>query len=288
MDMLGHCEIALRSGVHDPEVVYGDGLLDLMLPNLMHCHDWAYATMWRVEERSENLQTAARLIRTHMVADWIIHYGCAQTHRKLKCGWAYRHMGLAKVACIRFFSDADARGMLRHDVLLPHKWDKKRKLDFYHSIIEYCLDILFAQELEHRHFLRMKAVLSNLYGSDNSRGRRYVYDRFSAFGAFSDQDTLFLQRSLDSMGRDALLATRPDHFAIATVIRKYGFIDEPVVYTYVRTFLEQIAADLDTNDIKSMMQELSAAAADPLSIYTGELGASTSPAYEVQTCLTLV
>lgn len=274
MDMLGHCEIALRSGLHDAEEVYGEGLLDLMLPNMLHCHDWAYAHMWQVDQRPEDLLPAARLVRSHIVADWVIHYGDEETHRKRKCGWAYRRMGMAKVASERFFANAGIAGLLLPEAVLPAYWNKKQQLDFHHSIIEYCLDILLADALPMHHFRRMKAVLSGLCGPDGAYWRARVNERFARLGATSDHDAIFLARSVEGMARDAVAADRPDHFAIATVVRKYGFIDEPTAYAYIRRWLEEIAAQLDPQDVEHTLSDISEVVADPLSIYTGSFCAA--------------
>ena len=270
MDLLGHCEIALRSGLHDADEVYGEGLLDLMLPNMMHCHDWAYASMWNIGSQRPDLLPAARLVRSHVVADWVIHYGDEATHFKRKVGWAYRRMGLAKAGSEKFFSDATSAGLLRPDAALPHEWSKKQKLDFNHSIVEYSLDLLLAASLPARHFHQIKAALSRLQGSDGACWRAHVRQRFCDLGASSDHEPIFLARSVEAMALDAVVATRPDHFAIATVVRKYGFVDEPRTYTFVRRFLEDVASQMNSEDIEATLASIARVVADPQSIYTGD------------------
>lgn len=272
MDLLGHCDIALRSGVHEPDEVLGDGLLDLMLPNMLHCHDWAYAHMWELDHVPMSQQRAADLIRCHIVADWVIHYGNEHTHTKRKCGWAYKKMAVAKIECARFFGVAAENGLLLPKAVLPQVWTKKQQLDFYHSIIEYSLDVLIAQTLPQRYFRMIKDTLSKLGGADAQRWQSGVFSRFDALGATSEHSIDFLASSIRELAKDAVAADRADCFAVATLIRKYGFSNTAASRTYVREFLNMIAAQLDPQEVEAMMAEIGCIAAEPLSIYTGSLG----------------
>lgn len=272
MNLLGHCDIALRSGIHNPDEVYGDGLLDLMLPNLLHCHDWGYAHMWELDHVPASQQRAALLIRCHIVADWVIHYGNEETHAKRKCGWAYRKMAAAKAQCARFFGVAAEKALLLPEAAMPQFWTKKQQIDFHHSIIEYSLDVLLAQALPQQHFRMIKDTLSKLGGADAQRWQAGVFSRFEALGATTDHTLGFLVNSVGHLASDALAADRADCFAIATVIRKYGFVCSAASQAYVREFLNSIAAQLDRQEVEAMMVEIGRIAADPLSIYTGSYG----------------
>jgi hypothetical protein len=273
MDLLGHCEIAMRCGLHEPEEVFGDGLLDLMLPNLLHCHDWAYSSMWCIEDRPEELRKAALLVRSHMVADWTIHYGIEGTQRKRKCGWAYQRMGVVRAECDRIFAEARAGGLLLPHASVPTSWSKKQLLDFLHSIVEYSLDVLLADSLPERHFRRLKGTLAALGGPDKRIWKASLYGRFHAFGAWSEHTEGFLEHSMAAFARDGYLAQRPDDFAVTTVIRKYAFVDDPAAHVFVRRFLQRIAEDMDSAEVDAMMDEVAAVASNPMSIYSGNYAA---------------
>jgi len=272
VDLLGHCDIALRSGAHDPDEVYGDGLLDLLLPNMLHCHDWAYAHMWQLDNVPRCQLRAAQLIRSHVVADWVIHYGDQQTHAKRKCGWAYKKMAVAKAECARFFGVAAERRLLLPDALLPREWTKRHHLDFNHSIIEYSLDVLLARSLPHRYFRMIQDTLLKLAGADAQRWQAGVFSRFDALGATSEHSVSFLKNSIRALAADAAAADSADYFALATVIRKYGFINNATSRDYVRGFLNMIAAQLDCQEVEATLAEIGRIAADPLLIYTVSYG----------------
>jgi hypothetical protein len=52
-------------------------------------------------------------------------------------------------------------------------------------------------------------------------------------------------------------------------VRKYGFVDEPRAYTFVRRFLEYVASQMASEDIEMTLAGIARVVADPQSIYTG-------------------
>src|SRR5438105_15956515 len=94
MDLIGHCTCAEMSGTFEERDIYGQRSVELLFLNYMHCHDWAYDDCWRPEAFGD-LEPIVRLIRAHMICDWVVHYGAEHTEAKKKKGWAYRRMMLA-------------------------------------------------------------------------------------------------------------------------------------------------------------------------------------------------
>jgi hypothetical protein len=281
MDTLGHCIVAIRSGRFESERVFGDGLHDLLLPNLLHCHDWAYSRMWDLSVFPPELRQAGELVRCHMVADWIIHYGTADTSRKKKCGWAYRSMAIAWRAAPRFFGDAATAGLLQPDCPLPDSWSKKQWLDFSHSVIEYGLDVMLADEISDRDFERMRGALAALGGCDAGSARAALRARFCALGAFSDQDDDFLERSVDAYVRCAANSDRPDYFPVFTLMQKYRFVENDESVRYVRRFLHEVASGLERRDTNALLDEIVRGIVDPATLFTGAL---TAPAIAREAC----
>ncbi len=272
MDLIGHCAVALDSGLHDEAEIFGPGLPEMMMPNILHCHDWAYATMWDVALLPAPLRTSALRIRSHIVADWVIHYGGSTTRTKRKCGWAYRRMGAVHRERHAFFARADALGLLGSRAVMPDQWTKKQRLDFAHSIAEYALDFRLSMRTTTLDaFASIKRSLAALDASAPGDARRRLRRLFAALGGWSDRDAAALERSIDAMAHDAATAQCPEDFAILTTIRKYGFADTPAARRYVGGFLDRIAVDLDRTDIDAMLRDVSAAVRDPASIYDGPL-----------------
>lgn len=262
MDLLGHCEVAIRSGLHNREEVYGLGLIDLMLPNMLHCHDWAYENMWDISGIDKNLEKTALLIRSHIVADWVIHYGSNQTISKKKCGWAYKKMAIAHKKSTTFFKEASKHKLLNKYAIFPEDWNKKQMLDFSHSIIEYSIDSILAQDLSNHDFYTIKDSLQKI-----EHQKKEILNKFNMLNAYSDRDANFLERSIDGLLEDGINADKPDFFAISTIVRKYGFIANKESYIFIREFLMEIAENLDKVEINSILDEISNIVSNPDLIY---------------------
>lgn len=279
MDLIGHCAVALASGLHDEAEVFEGGLSEMMLPNIMHCHDWAYATVWEVDRFPDPLRSAAQRIRSHIVADWVIHYGVETTRAKRKCGWAYRRMGFVNRRAVRFFDDADFLGLLNSSAVHPDRWNKKRRLDFAHSIVEYAVDFLIAPGfMSPSRFRSVKRELAALDRAAPGDARTRLKRLFSSLGAWSDVSPGGLERSIDGMAYDAATSETPEDFAVLTTIRKYGFNDGQASRGYVRDFLDAAARELDQDEVSSLVEQLSKLAADPDAFYDGPLVVDPVPA----------
>lgn len=267
MDMIGHCITAIRSGVHHEREIFGPGLIDLMLPNIMHCHDWAYGSVWCADRFPPSVAASARLVRSHIVADWIIHYGSTCTNRKRKCGWAYRRMAEAQKRTRAFFEGAEKEGLLRANARRPENWSKKERLDFSHSIVEYACDAILAISAISRD--QLKDICRQLQSMRDPGDRRAVAT-FRSLGAVSDQSEAFLRRSVAAFAHDGATARYSIDFAVSTTVRKYGFHKSAAANSYVRTFIEDVAASLPADEVYQLCKEVSAAIALPETLYTGD------------------
>ncbi|WP_374129603.1 hypothetical protein [Sphingomonas sp. 28-62-20] len=272
MEIIGHLYAAEMSGIHAAHELYGEELIETMMPNILHCHDWAYRACWQPERAPPRLRATVRRLRSHIVADWLIHYGDRTTTEKRKCGWAYRRMRTASALAPRFFADAAARDLLRSDALLPARWDKKQRLDFNHSILEYALDLLWGDALLDRARTRdLCRALARLADRDVRRGYLALY---AGLGAWSERPIAYRERSIDSIVDDAYRARHASDFAVRTTARKYGLKTDPAALTHVRGLLEAVAAAIDRADADALLARTAAAIADPDSLYTAPLAPS--------------
>lgn len=148
MDTLGHCYVAELSGEFSPADIYTRQFLTMLIPNIFHCHDWAYQhilSSTNICANREGRRLPLREIKAHLIADWIIHYGSDwSTLEKRKCGWAYSKMGLSADGYRDFYAGLKASGLLLDNAVLPEDWTKKKRLDFHHSAVEYALDIIIS------------------------------------------------------------------------------------------------------------------------------------------------
>lgn len=270
MDLIGHCAVAALSGVHSERDIFGPGVVELMIPNVLHCHDWGYRNLWDISGIDHALRPVAEQMRTHIVADWVVHYGGVQTSEKRKDGWAYRRMGLAHRRAAEFFEGARRRDLLRTEATDPVSWSKKRKLDFAHSIAEYALDFIVAPSImTPSRFADLKTHLGQMVDDEATRGRRWLKATAQALQVETDQPAEIVGRSIEALAYDACTAESPEAFAVGTTLRKYGFhVDRPSA-AYVRDFIERIAADLAAREAHALCASVAEIVADPGLIYTG-------------------
>ena len=259
MDLIGHCLVAEMSGRFHEDEIYGPGIVELMFLNYAHCHDWAYASCWNTQGFERELEPTVQLLRAHMLADWVIHYGPnrALGKRKKKKGWAYRRMMIAGRLLDRFFADAERRELLV-ECVDPGEWDKKRRLDFNHSLVEYAVDFVLAPRVfTPKRFRKVKEGLSQLCHADGYGGREWAWDLFGHLGATSDRDRAFIEASMMQLGQDAVESNAPEEFAVRTSIHKYHLkLDEESV-RYVRSILSEIAEEIDPDEVDALLAGIS-------------------------------
>lgn len=270
MDLIGHCAVAALSGVYDERDIFGPGIVELMLPNVLHCHDWGYRKLWNVASFDQPHSAVAMQMRAHIVADWVVHYGDAQTSDKRKEGWAYRRMGIAHRRATEFFAGACRCDLLRTEATGPEAWSKKRKLDFAHSITEYALDFIVAPVImTPSRLVSIKSHLAKMTEDAGARGRGWLKATALALQIETDQPQDIVGRSIEALAYDASVAEGPETFAVGTTMRKYGFHVDGRSARYVRDFIEGIAADLDCGEVHNLCASIGRIIADPTLIYTG-------------------
>lgn len=263
MDLVGHCAVAAWSGVHSERDVFGPGIVALMLPNVLHCHDWGYQHLWDLAAFDGALRPVTALMRTHVLADWVVHYGDEQKSLKRKVGWAYRRMGHAHARSKGFFEGARRQDLLRSDATDPGQWTRKQKLDFAHSITEYALDFVLAPSiLTSARFADVKDHLSRM-ADPGVHGRAWLASTAAALGVATDRPRTIVEQSIEGLAHDARTAEGPEAFAVGTTLRKYGFYLDARSARYVRNFIDSISAHLDAVECRDLCAAIAAIIARP-------------------------
>lgn len=265
MDLVGHCVTAQRSGAVPESDIYGPRIVELMYLNYMHCHDWAYLRCWHPDDFGP-LAEVSRIIRAHMICDWLVHYGVIGSQVKKKCGWAYRRMMLAGSLRRQFFQEVLDSGLMRDpDCADVDSWTKKARLDFDHSMVEYAIDLRIAP----RYFTpdrltQIKAHLGRLCNPDGYGGARWAFEMADRLGVSSDRDRDFIRTSLFHLGTDAIEVESADEFAVRTALRKYGLHLNPKSIAFVRGFLQRISDRIQDEELETVCAGISATIAQPV------------------------
>jgi hypothetical protein len=270
MDIVGHCVVAELSGAFQEEEIYGPGIVELMMPNYVHCHDWAYRSVWTPEAFPAEDRRTVELLRAHIVNDWVVHYGTRHTHVKEKCGWAFRRSGFAESLAVEFFEGAAAAGLLEGGAADPRGFDERQLVDFGHTFTEYAGDMLLADEFVTPARLQaIKRGFAQLERESGHHSHGWVLATCDRLGMTTDHPRSFVEDSIRWMAHDAAQAETIVDLPVRTAMRKWRFHDDPRARRYIHESLERIAARLDRSELRELLTEAGRIVADPARLYSG-------------------
>lgn len=270
MDIVGHCAVAELSGSFDESEIYGPGIVELMMPNYVHCHDWAYRACWTPEEFPEADRRTVELLRAHIVNDWVVHYGTARTHVKEKCGWAFRRSGYAEGLAVEFFETAAARGLFAGEAPQARAFSERALVDFGHTFTEYAGDLLLADEFVTP--ARLQAIKQGFAQLERPTGHRshgWVLETCARLGMTTDQSPEFIDASIRWTALDARMAEHISDLPVRTAMRKWKLRDDPAARDHIRAYLERIQEHLDRDELLQLLEAAGRIVAEPGRLYTG-------------------
>ncbi|WP_113704625.1 hypothetical protein [Nonomuraea lactucae] len=263
MDIIGHLAVIEHAGVSGAEVWEDDAVLALF-PNLAHCHEWAYGRLRRTidgpPEDAEPSRTA-KLIESHIITDWVIHYGPRLTPQPRRVGWAYREMHQATEAMDRFFDDALKLGIATSD---PREHDTREHLerDFGHTSVECALDFKVGSHVaDTAREDGLRTSLARLH--DLEWARELASGVFAETGGYTKEGDDKLSRTMSEYGEWARSIRHPEDFAALTLCTRYGWGYDRRTVDYVLDFLHTVERGLDKGLADQLVDEVVAAVADP-------------------------
>ncbi|CAH0305740.1 hypothetical protein [Pseudomonas brassicacearum] len=262
MDTLGHCYVAELSGEFSSADIYTRQFLTMLIPNIFHCHDWAYQhilspgypCLSSVEKRPP-----FREIKAHLIADWIIHYGSDWSSlEKRKCGWAYSKMGLSAGGYQDFYSGLKASELLLDSAVLPEDWNKKKRLDFHHSAVEYALDIIIAEHFSNAsHFDALQDFFSVIDPPEDEEQFRTLLATLTDMEFDSDRNIGIWRDSFQETLDSVRLAQRAADIPIYGFAKKYGLNMSRDALTQARSFLYSIVDEIAPQEAFELCQSIS-------------------------------
>lgn len=245
--VLGHVATIGESGVfHDLDLLAGEEVLTLMLPDLLACHDWAYDRAWGWSGCS----VTADLVCAHMLGDALIHHGPRWTPQRRKVGWVYRRMGLISRAYEAFFDHAEGLGW-RNPALAR---DSRR--GWAHTMVEYSIDQWLAdtgvfEEVQEAATSAAQATLEN---------RTWV-DRVVDDLAVDPSKPIATQpsRYCGALAR----AVRPDEMHLRGLAVKFGLDERDEVLDWIRSQLRAIVLEVGDDELRAIRRQLSEVIVEP-------------------------
>jgi hypothetical protein len=259
MDLIGHLGVIEDAGLLSGDQLWGTEALIAFLPNLAHCHQWAYESLWDVHRRND--LTRARVIQSHMICDWVIHYGPKWTPVKERVGWAYQEMPAAVERLDTFMDHVVATGMVITD---PREQDTREHLerDFGHTSVECALDLGLSQRYTSEARLASVCEEFRRWGNDDYRSKllQIVFDET---GGYTLEPPAVLDRTATEYARWSHVVRRPYEFAALTIISKYGMVESREAIDFVLSFLDELARGFSPSESRRCVGEIVERIADP-------------------------
>lgn len=241
MYIVGHTVITDQSQLPkcDPFSLSG---IALMLPDYVRCHDWGYDRCFSKQPETE----AGRLIRSHMLADWFVHYGDGPQREKK--GWAYRNMTVYAKAYDDFRGEA-ARRKLRENVEMT---DSRR--GFCHTMVEYSIDTWLSDlGLVDSKFSFLVHTYGQLgeesgIGSAGSVRRMIEQEGIELINENLEQD-------IHSFGRRVRESKSPIEFAYRAGVKKFGLEDSDESVALMAEFISNGLKRLDHLELERFLTD---------------------------------
>lgn len=230
------------------DVLGGDHLLELLLPDIVSCHDWAYDEIWGPCDPA----VPKALVRAHILGDAIVHFGPRHDPARRKTGWAYRQMGIVARGYKEFYRHAAEQDWLRERSLVPT--DTRR--GWAHSIVEYSIDqFLTDTRIDARTFARVKAAIGR-----ELEGPERIDALLGTLGVrASKPHPEQARRYLSAMVR----AQMPDELHLRGLAVKFGLIESEEVLAYLRSWTRAVVMVLGREHMEQVVAEQVTVLRDP-------------------------
>lgn len=258
MDLIGHLSVIEDAGVCPAAQLWGERAVWAFLPNLAHCHEWAYAELWHAH-RSRS-QVERRLVQGHMICDWVIHYGTRRVPAPERIGWAYHQMPIAAAQLETFMQHIVARGLVAED---PRTLDTREHMerDFGHTAVECALDLWLARRRPvSRHVASIGDAFRRFDAPDALDG---IMQNLHAIGGVTKEPPAVLARTLAEYARWSRIAVSLEQYAAFGLAARYGIEETPDALAFVSGFLDELARKLDDDATRSAYDAIVRHVQDP-------------------------
>ncbi|MEU4776022.1 hypothetical protein [Micromonospora sp. NPDC023644] len=241
MYVLGHVVTAVRSGAFGPvDLLSGERVLELMLPDVLSSHDWGYEHCWR---DTDSLR--GRLVVAHMLGDAVVHYGPRWVAPHRRSGWAYLRMGQVARRYEEFWRTAAERGWRK-----PDAGPQDSRRGWAHSLVEYSIDQHLADHGDWSDLLAELRRRAAVVVTDPSWVRAYAAEA----GVVPSKPLLSQpQRYCGALSR----ALEPDEIHLRGLAVKFGLIERPEVLGWLREWTRGIVAGVGADEIDDVLAGIS-------------------------------
>lgn len=247
MYILGHVETATRSEVvRSVDLRAGERVLELMLPDILNCHDWAYEHSWYRHESARD-----QLIVTHMVGDAVVHYGTRWSGERRRRGWAYVRMGQVARRYETFWTTAEQAGWRR-----PDAGERDSRRGWAHSLVEYSIDQLLADTGDWTEVFEACRDGARATLRDPDWVDTYVHQHTIPDSSLS---RTFPGLYLGAVSR----ARQPDEIHLRGLALKFGLVETDEVLDWLRTWMRDIVSGIGREEMERALASITEVVAEP-------------------------
>lgn len=241
MYIVGHCYISSLTGLFSDREIYGSGIFPLLLPDYVRCHDWGYGHCFA-------LPAGLELVQAHLLGDWFVHYGGAQTERRKKSGWAYANMAFYANCYQTFFAESARLGL--RSALTPTESVR----GFAHSMCEYTIDTYLARKGVFRPFFAdVKNRLSRL-GCGFGLGSLEWVRSYLAFWSIQS-DSPDLVSDLASYRTRIAESEHEEEWAFRAGMRKFGLNQGKDSLCFMADYIDRGMARIGADEIEKVVAD---------------------------------
>ncbi|HDR7799688.1 TPA: hypothetical protein QCY03_003489 [Bacillus tropicus] len=253
MDLIGHLKVIEDAGLGSSEYLQGDEILYAMFPNLAHCHEWAYKSLWDIHHTSDDV--GLRLIQGHMICDYVIHYGPTLAEPKERIGWAYKEMPKALEVLDQFFNHVTENGFVTTDPRLLDTPEHMRR-DFGHTAVECALDFALANDFNcgNDRIPLIREAFEKISLPEN--GEKFVNEVFQKTNGYTREPRELIRNTIANYGKWVQTAETPVEFASLTLLSKYNIEITKESQLFCLEFLDNLSNRLDSTLLNQMISEI--------------------------------
>lgn len=237
MFLIGHVYTAAQSSVFKGiNLAEGEGVVEIMLPDILSSHDWSYENCWYMG--NNNTKT---LIQAHIIGDAVVHYGDKWDEQHIRKGWAYKNMHYIVKEYNNFYKYAKNEGYLIEN----NSRDSLR--GWAHTLIEYSIDQYLTDTIDFsKAFFSIKKAFENI---NLQKIKDIIIDNnMKPAKPFPQQPLRYSSVIVNSM--------EPDEFHLRGLLEKFGLMQSNEAINWVRSFLRNIIQDIGIENMNEIISQL--------------------------------
>jgi hypothetical protein len=239
MFLVGHLHTVVEGDCAALKRLLSTDVMPLLLPDVCDTHAPLYDRLpsWQPRGLSE------WLLYSHMLGDWIVHFGPVIARGRGRRGWAYQRMAVASALYDEFFVAACHAG------LRPDSKPSDSRRGFSHTLVEYSIDtVVTRMRVYDSVFAPLRAALLDQLTLNA------MLAHCASFGLSSHIDVAALGAKVECFADRIARSSAPDDLARWAGVRKFGLERCAESAKFVGTYINAVTDALRGDDILDTLE----------------------------------